>query len=55
LYVVNWWAFFIGQCFWLLETSYFGWNALPKSDAELVCDGLVCLITALSIKRHSPS
>ena len=30
------------------ETSYFGWNMFPKSDAELMADGLACLLFALA-------
>lgn len=46
--MINWRVFFAGQFFWLIETAHFGWNFLPSSDAELVCDGIVVLITALS-------
>jgi hypothetical protein len=52
-YEVNWWRFFVSQFFWLTETAYFGWNALPGSEAELICDGIVCVLVALSIKRTS--
>lgn len=52
-YEVNWLVFFLGQLFWLVETAHFGWNFTPKSDAEIVCDGIAVLITALSIKRRS--
>lgn len=24
----------------LLTTQYFGWNLLPQSEAELICDGM---------------
>lgn len=53
-YRFNWWRFLLGQGFWLMETSYFGWNGLPGSDAELICDGIVLLISALSIERVKP-
>lgn len=29
---------FIGNAFGLLETWYFGWNFLPRSLAEVLCD-----------------
>lgn len=45
---VNWLVFFTGQLFWLIETTHFGWNAFPESDAEVICDGIVFLITALA-------
>jgi hypothetical protein len=43
----------MGQLFWLAETAYFGWNFAPKSDAEIVCDGLAILILALGINRRT--
>jgi hypothetical protein len=46
--MINWRVFFAGQFFWLLETAHFGWNFLPSSDAEIICDGIAVLITALS-------
>lgn len=34
--------------FWfVVSNSYFGWNALPKSDAELVADGVGVVLVAL--------
>lgn len=47
--MINWRIFLMGQFFWLIETWYFGWNWLPKSGAETVCDGIVVLITVLSL------
>jgi len=34
--------------FW--QTAFFGWNALPSSDAEIVCDGITVLILALAFR-----
>jgi hypothetical protein len=34
-----------GQLFGLLETWYFGWNFLPQSPAEIICDGMALMIT----------
>jgi hypothetical protein len=36
--------------FGLVSTSYFGWNLSPKSEAELICDGITILIAALSFE-----
>lgn len=45
---VNWRVFWVGQLWWLLETWHFGWNFAPASDAEMICDGIFALITALA-------
>ena len=31
------------------ETAYFGWNMLPQSPAEMICDGITVLLVALAI------
>jgi hypothetical protein len=31
------------------ETWYFGWNWVPHSNAEIICDGIGMLIMALAI------
>lgn len=31
------------------QNAYFGWNALAKSDAELIADLLVLLLAALAL------
>jgi len=46
--VINWRVFWLGQAWWIFETWHFGWNFAPQSDAEIVCDGIVALITALA-------
>lgn len=35
--------------FGLVETAYFGWNMFPKSEAEVICDGIALLIAALAL------
>ncbi len=40
---------FIGIAYWLFETAHFGWNLLPQSDAEIICDGISLLILAFAI------
>jgi hypothetical protein len=49
---MNWRIFWMSQIFWLIETWHFGWNFLPSSDAEMVCDGIVVLLLALSIMGY---
>lgn len=35
---------------WVISfNSYFGWNWIPKSDAELICDGLTVLMVIITI------
>lgn len=34
--------------FGFVETAYFGWNMTPQSDAEIICDGIVFVLVALS-------
>jgi hypothetical protein len=41
---------FIAFVFFWMENEYFGWNGKPQSEAELICDGIVFLIFALSLK-----
>jgi hypothetical protein len=31
------------------STKYFGGNLYPESDAEMICDGIGCLLGALAI------
>ncbi len=31
------------------STRYFGGNLYPKSDTEMICDGIGCLLCALAI------
>jgi hypothetical protein len=44
----NWPIAIIALAFFVSENVYFGWNSYPQSDAELIADGLVCLIFALA-------
>jgi len=32
----------------VFETAHFGWNLAPKSDAEMICDGIAVLVYALA-------
>jgi hypothetical protein len=41
--------FLLGVFFGLVETAHFGWNVTPKSDAEMICDGITVLIFAMSL------
>jgi hypothetical protein len=40
---------FIISVIWVIhQNKYFGWNLEPKSDAELLADGISFLMVALS-------
>lgn len=43
---VNWPIVSLGLLWWLMETSYFGWNHDPSSIAELFADGAVLVFFA---------
>jgi hypothetical protein len=38
----------LGVLWWLMETSYFGWNASAGSTAELFADGLALVFFAVA-------
>lgn len=40
-------------CFGLFETAHFGWNWSPKSDAEILCDGITFILFSLAIQRKA--
>jgi len=44
------WVFcaFVALVFFVSMNAYFGWNALPKSDAEVIADGIVFLMLCLT-------
>lgn len=44
------WALAIA--WWLYETAWFGWNATPSGPEELICDGIVFVLTAIAIHDH---
>lgn len=46
---MNWPIFALAMFFGIVETRYFGWNLFPQSPAEVICDGIVCLLMALAL------
>ena len=46
------WRFFVAVVFWVHANQYFGWNWSPKSAEEVLADGIVMLLLALSISPH---
>ena len=46
---INWPVYLFGFAYWVIETSYFGWNALPGSSDGVIAAGIAFLIFALSL------
>lgn len=44
---------FCALAFFFEQNQYFGWNGRPKSDAELIADGITILLIALSFIRFT--
>lgn len=42
------WISLLALIFFFEQNIYFGWNAVPHSDAELIADGIGMLLFALS-------
>jgi len=38
--------------FFIESNAHFGWNWMPKSDAELVCDGITLLLAAIAVNAQ---
>lgn len=47
LHVVALWTVAFG--FFWEQNRYFGWNRLPQSDAELIADGVTCLLFGVAL------
>ncbi len=39
----------MAMIFGVWSNSYFGHNMFPKADAEILCDGIVLLMTSLGV------
>lgn len=52
-YQINWIRFWAGLCFFVEQNNYFGWNAVPHSDAELIADGICLLIGAMAWEKRA--
>lgn len=53
-YLIPFGIFMFGIILWLSESAYFGWNAVPNSTLELVCDivsGIIILIGYFKIAQ----
>jgi hypothetical protein len=45
---MNWYIALFAASFWIELNSYFGWNWTPKSEAELISEGIFVLLAALA-------
>ena len=43
--------FIIAAVYAYWQNSYFGWNYFPKSDAEIISDGIAAILFALAFFR----
>ena len=48
---MNYYILYLSGIFMYIENSYFGWNFEPQSDAELICNGITCLILAMAFLK----
>jgi hypothetical protein len=48
---VNWIILWVDLAYWVLLNKHFGWNGYPKSDNELLADGLSFVIFALAFVK----
>jgi hypothetical protein len=48
---MRWSIFILALGFGYTENTYFGWNSLPRSDAELLADGITMILFALSFLK----
>jgi len=51
IYEANHIVLSIGIVYWIYFNCYFGWNMLPKSNTEIICDGIFVLIIALALPK----
>lgn len=35
--------------FYVLQNNYFGWNSTPRSDAEVIADGILLVLVSLAV------
>jgi len=44
---MSYWWYMVPATYFISENNYYGWNATPKSDSELIADGIVLLLGVL--------
>jgi hypothetical protein len=50
-YIVNWSRASVCFVFFIMENAHFGWNRWPQSPEELICDGIVLTMMAMSVQK----
>lgn len=45
---MSWLLFAIALVYGVMSNNYFGWNLIPKSDAEMITDGIALLMTCIA-------
>ncbi len=48
---MNAWRWFVSLLFFVEQNMYFGWNGIPKSDAELIADGITMILLSMAIRK----
>lgn len=52
---MNFWVIlFFSICYSVAANFYFGWNALPKSDTEILSDGIGFILLSLAYVGNRP-
>ena len=46
------WQWLLAIYFCIEDKAYFGWNLSPKSDAELIADGICVLLFSLAFANR---
>jgi hypothetical protein len=49
---VNWYRLVGAVMFFVHQNMYYGWNEFPKSEGELIADGVTFLLFALSVRMR---
>jgi hypothetical protein len=47
---MKFWILVLAFIWWWHQNHYFGWSAWPKSDAELMADGITFLLVAVAMR-----
>lgn len=48
---IHWVVLLWAIAFFILQNQYFGWNALPQSNAELLADGITAILFAMAFMK----
>ena len=48
---MNWSILFLSFLFWINQNTFFGWNRTPQSSSEVLADGIVFILVAMSVMK----